>query len=103
MEADGLPLPRRHAAMLIIAMGTMMAVLDSSIANVALPTIAHELQVSPAGSIWIVNAYQLVLVISILPIAALGEILGYARVYRWSLVLFTIASLCCALSDSLAT
>ncbi len=102
-EQDGLPVPRRYWAMLAVALAVLMAVLDGAIANVALPTIAVDLHATPAASIWIVNAYQLAITVSLLPLASLGEILGYARVYRVGLLLFTIASLCCALSDSLAT
>jgi DHA2 family multidrug resistance protein-like MFS transporter len=103
LEADGLPVPRRYWAMLAIALAVTMAVLDGAIANVALPTIAVDLHASPATSIWVVNAYQLAITISLLPLASLGEIHGYARVYRVGLVLFTVASLVCALSDSLVT
>ncbi len=78
-----------------------MSVLDSAIANVALPTIARELEASAAASIWVVNAYQLAITISLLPLASLGEIVGYRRVYRWGLVLLTVASLGCALAPSL--
>ena len=78
-----------------------MAVIDGSIANVALPTIAGSLNASPAFSIWIVNGYQLAITISLLPLASLGEIIGYRRVYLAGLVLFTVASLCCALSHTL--
>ncbi len=100
---DGLPVPRRYWAMLAVALAVLMAVLDGAIANVALPTIAVDLHSTPAASIWIVNAYQLAITVSLLPLASLGEILGYARVYRVGLLLFTLASLCCALSDSLVT
>jgi DHA2 family multidrug resistance protein-like MFS transporter len=79
-----------------------MAVMDSAIANVALPTIAKDLHTDPALSIWIVNGYQLAITISLLPLAALGDIIGYRRIYIAGLVLFTIASLICALSHSLA-
>ena len=58
-----------------------MAVIDGAIANVALPTIAADLNASPAFSIWIVNGYQLAITISLLPLASLGEIIGYRRVY----------------------
>ena len=75
--------------------------LDGAIANVALPTIARDLHASPASSIWVVNAYQLAVTISLLPLASLGDIYGYRRVYQYGLVVFTIASLGCALSDSL--
>ena len=100
---DGLPLPQRYWALLTIALGLTLAVLDGAIANVALPTIARDVQASPAASIWVVNAYQLAVTISLLPLASLGEIYGYRRIYRGGLVVFTIASLCCALSTSLIT
>ena len=66
-----------------------MAVLDGAIANVALPTIARDLNASPAASIWVVNAYQLAVTVTLLPLAALGEIIGYRRVYKAGLVVFT--------------
>jgi DHA2 family multidrug resistance protein-like MFS transporter len=98
---DGLPLPRRYWAIVTIALGIIMAVMDGAIANVALPTIAQDLNASPAFSIWIVNGYQLAITISLLPLASLGEIVGYRRVYLSGLALFTLASLACALSHSL--
>jgi DHA2 family multidrug resistance protein-like MFS transporter len=56
---------------------------------------------SPAFSIWIVNGYQLAITISLLPLASLGEIIGYRRVYLAGLLLFTLASLFCALAHTL--
>lgn len=100
-HADGLPLPQRYWAIVTIALGIVMAVIDGSIANVALPTIAGDLNASPAFSIWIVNGYQLAVTISLLPLASLGEIIGYRRVYLAGLVLFTLASLFCALAHTL--
>src|SRR5258708_22977861 len=70
-----------------------MSVLDGAIANIALPTIARDLLASPASSIWVVNAYQLAVTILLLPLASLGEILGYRRVYWAGLAVFTVASL----------
>lgn len=102
IHPDGLPVPRRYSAMLTIGLGVTMAVLDGAVANIALPTIARELNATAAQSIWVVNAYQLVVVVLLLPLSSLGEIVGYARIYRIGLVIFGIASLCCALSDSLA-
>ena len=84
-------------------LGLTLAVLDGAIANVALPTIARDLDASPAASIWVVNAYQLAVTISLLPLASLGDIYGYRRVYQYGLIVFTVASLGCALSDSLLT
>lgn len=100
--SDGLPLPQRYGAILAIALGITMAVLDGVIANVALPTIARELNASPAESIWIVNSYQIAIIISLLSMSFLGDIFGYRRVYQCGLVLFCMTSLFCALSDSLS-
>ena len=87
--------------MLAIGLGITMAVLDSAVANIALPTIARELDATPAEAVWVINAYQLALVVTLLPLAALGERLGYRRVYEAGLVVFTAGSLACALSHSL--
>ncbi|RAK56905.1 MFS transporter [Phenylobacterium deserti] len=99
---DGLPTPRRYWSVLTIWLAMSMSVLDGAIANVALPTIAQELNASPASSIWIVNAYQLAITVCLLPMAALGDKLGYRRVYMAGLAVFTAGSLGCALTDSLA-
>ncbi|GAB4355965.1 MAG: MFS transporter [Oricola sp.] len=98
---DGLDAPQRHWAWLAIMLTVTLAVLDGTIANVALPSIAGDFGASPSASIWIVNGYQLAVVVSLLPIASLGEILGYRRVYLAGVVLFTAASLACMLADSL--
>jgi len=98
---DGLPLPQRAWAILTIALGLVLAVMDGAIANIALPTIAGDLDASPAFSIWIVNGYQLAITISLLPLASLGDIIGYRRVYLAGLALFTLASLLCSLSHTL--
>ncbi|CAE6863896.1 Riboflavin transporter RibZ [Paraburkholderia aspalathi] len=100
---QGLPIPQRYWAMLVIALALTLAVLDSAIANVALPTIARNLHASAAGSIWVVNAYQLAITISLLPLASLGDRIGYRRIYLAGLILFTVASFGCALSTSLPT
>ncbi|MFI3308630.1 MFS transporter [Ewingella allii] len=100
---DGLPVPQRYGAILAIALGITVSVLDGAIANVALPTIAKDLNASPASSIWVVNAYQLAVTISLLSLASLGDIFGYRRIYQTGLLVFSITSLFCALSDSLTT
>ncbi|MFC3068329.1 MFS transporter [Phenylobacterium soli] len=98
---DGLPIPRRYWSMATIWLAMAMSVLDGAIANVALPTIARELNASAASSIWIVNAYQLAITVTLLPLAALGDKLGYRRVYMAGLAVFTAGSLGCALSHTL--
>ena len=98
---DGLPTPRRHWATLAIMATLVLVVLDGAIANVALPTVAAALRVSPAASVWVVNGYQLALVMALLPCAALGESLGLRRVFVGGVAVFTAASLLCALAPSL--
>ncbi len=100
-HADGLPVPARYWAMIGMWLALLMAVIDSSIANVALPTIARDLHAAPAASIWIVNAYQLAIVVSLLPLAALGEIVTYRRVFQAGLALFVLASVGCVFARSL--
>jgi MFS transporter, DHA2 family, multidrug resistance protein len=78
-----------------------MAILDGSIANTALPTIARELHATPSASIWIVNGFQLAVTASLLTFASLGDLRGPARVYRFGVVGFVAGSLACALAHSL--
>ena len=87
--------------MLALLAGVGMASLDSAIANIALPTIAKELDASAAASVWVVNAFQLGTALCLLPAAALGEIRGLRPVYAFGIVAFGLASLACALSRSL--
>ncbi|GAN77964.1 MFS transporter [Acidisphaera rubrifaciens] len=100
---EGLPPGRRGWAMATVLIAVGLATLDTAIANTALPTIAADLHASPAASVWVVNAYQLALVATVLPFAALGDKLGYRRIYIGGLAVFTVASAVCALSWSLPT
>lgn len=97
---DGLRSPRLYVAMAALLCGLFFSVLDGTVCNVALPAIAGQLQIGPSDSIWIVNAFQLVIVMLLLPFASLGELYGYRRVYLCGLLLFTFGSLLCALSVS---
>src|ERR1700740_1951791 len=98
---DGLPAERRRWAVIAIFIAVAMASLDTAIANIALPAIAADLHVSPADVIWVVNVYQIALVTTLLPLGALGEIVGHERIYLGGLLLFTLASRGCALAWSL--
>ncbi|CAN5178218.1 MFS transporter [soil metagenome] len=100
---DGLPTPRRYWAIVAIGLAITMAVLDSAIANVALPTISRDLNASAAASIWVINAYQIAIVIALLPLASLGEIVGFRRVYQAGLIVFTLASIACFSANSIFT
>ncbi|MBF6986195.1 MULTISPECIES: MFS transporter [Cupriavidus] len=98
---QGLPQPQRTWAILTVFFGLIMAVLDGSIANIALPSISRELHAEPSSTIWVVNAYQLTVTVCLLPLSSLGDILGYKRVYRAGLATFLVGSLLCALSVNL--
>lgn len=100
-ETDGLPIPQRYWSTAVIWVGLAMSVLDTSIANVALPTLARELHASAAESIWVINAYQLGMVMLLLPLAAWSERLGYRRVYLSGMVVFSLASAICIFAPSL--
>ncbi len=98
---DGLPPERRRWAILAIFTALAVASLDTAIVNIALPAIAADLHVSPADVIWVVNVSQIALVATLLPLGALGEIVGHERVYLVGLTLFTLASLASACAWSL--
>lgn len=98
---DGLPVPQRYWSAAAIWLALTMAVLDGTIMNVAVPIIGRELGASPATSVWVINAYQLTITILLLPFAALGDRIGYRRIYIPALVLFTLGSLGSALSRTL--
>ncbi len=98
---DGLPPPRRYWALAGLWIGMGMSVLDSSVTNVALPTIAKDLASNPADTVWVVTAYQIAIVMSLLPAAALGERYGYRQIYSGGLLLFIAMSLACALAPNL--
>jgi DHA2 family multidrug resistance protein-like MFS transporter len=100
-QRDGLPPGARMWAMFAMALGVGMSALDTAVANTALPAIAAQLNATPAASVWIVNVYQLAMVATLLPVAALGEVIGYRRIFITGLALFTAASLACALAWSL--
>jgi DHA2 family multidrug resistance protein-like MFS transporter len=103
VHTDGVPVPRRYWAIAAIILAICMSVLDSTIANVALPSIARDFHVSNAASIWVINSYQLAILGSLLPLAAVGESIGYRRISQTGMVVFTLASVACAFSTSLLT
>ncbi|OYV38117.1 MAG: MFS transporter [Acidocella sp. 20-61-6] len=98
---DGLFGGARNRAMFAVAMSVLLSVLDYAIVNVALPSIAHDIHTTASAAIWVVNAYQLASVISLLPLAAMGDRVGHARMCRIGLILFVVASVLCAMSKTL--
>lgn len=102
-ETDGLPLPQRIWAVVAISFALCMSVLDINIVNIVLPTLSHDFEVSPSVITWIMNGYQLAIVISLLSFSSLGEIYGYRRIYLTGIAMFCVTSLICALSTSFWT
>jgi EmrB/QacA subfamily drug resistance transporter len=84
-----------------VSVGTFMATLDSSIVNVALPTLRAELHASFAAVAWIVSAYLLAIAATLLTAGRLGDLLGHRRVYVGGLLLFTVGSGLCGAAPSL--
>ena len=101
LEWDGLSRPKIYYAVASLWCGIFLSVVDGNICNVALPTISQELGVSSADSIWVVNAFQLVIMMTLLSFSSLGELFSYKRVYVSGVVLFTVGSLFCAMSHTL--
>jgi len=97
---DGLPDDRRRWAMAALCASVAISSLSTAIANIALPAIATYFGVDPATAVWVVNTYQIAMVALLLPLAALGEIIGYRRIYHVGIVLFTLGSLASALAWS---
>lgn len=100
---NGLDMPRRLWAIMAVAFGVSASVISGAIVNVALPTFSAEMSVSSADSVWAINSYQLAIVMTLLIFSNLGDIVGYRRIYISGLVLFTLASLGCALAGSFTT
>ena len=96
-----MPPPERLRALLVIILGIFLAVLDGTIVNLALPDITRTLNSTAAQSIWVINAYQIATLALLLPLATLGDIVGYRRVYLVGMAVFTVGSLACASADSL--
>lgn len=102
-EYDGLPLTRRIFSVMTVSLGVTVAVLDVNIMNIALPSLSVSMHLSEADTIWIVNGYQLAIIMCLLAMSTIGEIFSYKRVYLAGLSVFTLASLACAFSHDFLT
>lgn len=98
---DGLPPAQRRRAVASVLLVIGISVLLAAQVNVALPGIARDLAAEPATAVWIVNAYQLAVVATLLPFAALGDRVGHRRVFLAGTAVFGLASAACALAPSL--
>src|SRR5438034_900759 len=86
--------------LVVLCAGMLMIVLDQTIVNVALPSIRRDLGFTPSGLAWVVNAYLIAFGGLLLLAGRLGDLIGRRRVLVAGLVLFTLASLLCGLSQS---
>ncbi|MCD4523935.1 MFS transporter [Nocardioides sp. cx-173] len=95
-----LPDRSRWLALYVLCLGDLMIVLDSSIVNVALPSIQADLGFSQSALAWVVNAYLLTFGGFLLLSGRLGDLLGNKRVFQGGVVSFTVASVACGLAPS---
>lgn len=91
---------RRWLALTALCVAVFMSLLDSTIVNVALPTIQTELRVSYADLQWVINAYTLSFAMCLLLAAKFGDLFGRKKVFLISLAIFTLGSLFSSLSQS---
>ena len=94
---------RKWWTLLAVCLATFMLLLDITIVNVALPDIADELDASFSDVQWVIDAYALTLAALLLTAGSLADLLGRRRVFAIGLVLFTVASLLCAVAPSATT
>jgi EmrB/QacA subfamily drug resistance transporter len=90
----------RWAALIVLCVGTLMIVLDTTVVNVALPSIQHDLRFSSSGLAWVMNAYLIAFGGLMLLAGRLGDLLSRRTIFLVGLVVFTTASLVCGLASS---
>ena len=90
----------RWLALIVLCLGDLMIVLDTTIVNVALPSIRADLGFSQTSLAWVVNAYLLTFGGFLLLGGRLGDLFGHRRLFLVGITLFTLASLACGLSSS---
>src|ERR1700750_2680347 len=91
---------QRWLALMVLCLGVLMIVLDTTIVNVALPSIRTDLGFTETSLVWVVNAYMLTFGGFLLLGGRLGDLYGHRRLFLAGIVLFTLASLVCGLSTS---
>jgi EmrB/QacA subfamily drug resistance transporter len=94
---------RRFGVLSALCLAVLVLGLDTTVLNVALPTLAADLDASTSQLQWMANSYNLVLAALLLPAGMLGDRYGRRKIIAIALTLFGAASLACALSDSAGT
>lgn len=92
----------RHAwqALIVLLAGMFIALLDTTIVNVALPTIRTSLDASEATLSWIISGYALAFGLALIPAGRIGDRIGHKWVFFTGIALFTLASAACGLAQS---
>jgi len=98
---DGLVGLQRYLAITVVSLGTILTAMDSSLMNIALPTISRDLSIGAASSVLIVNASQMAMLTFLMPLAALGARIGYRRIYMAGMVTFFAGALAGSFSHTL--
>lgn len=93
----------RWLILAILVTQPFMACLDSSIVNVALPTIGQKLSITMSSAEWIVSSYLIIISASILIFGRLGDMKGKCRVFLNGILMFVLGSLLCGISNSITT
>src|SRR6185436_15814513 len=91
---------KRWWALYVLCSGVLMIVLDTTIVNVALPSIRQDLQFTEASLVWVVNAYMVTFGGFLLLGGRLGDLFGQRKLFLLGLTVFTVASLACGLAQS---
>lgn len=100
-EHRGLPAPRRWLAVFSVTLGTILTTVSASMITIALPVLSRDFHVSSASAVLVVTVYQLVLMMTLLPLSALGDRIGHRRIYQWGLLVFVAATLLAFYAQSL--
>lgn len=96
----GIDARKRWWALYVLCFGVLMIVLDTTIVNVALPSIREDLRFTETSLVWVVNAYMLTFGGFLLLGGRLGDLFGHRKLLLIGLTLFTLASLACGLANS---
>src|SRR5580692_923193 len=91
---------RRWIALVVVCLAQLMNVLDTTIVNVALPSIQRDLHFSQGNLTWVVNAFLITMGSLLLLAGRLGDLLGRKRVFMLGLMVFTAASVACGIAPS---
>jgi len=102
-EADRRRERRRWIALGVLCLGQLMMVLDSTIVNVALPSIQRELDFTQGNLTWVINGYLVTFGGFLLLAGRFGDLVGRKKVFLFGLVWFTIASVLCGVAQDQTT